>query len=156
MIKFTGFFRNVTWLIFLGALIWSYAYMTSSVTYRVDGDGNSLGIVDKDTFFFSAVAMFLFVNVVCVSFVGVLKKIRTTEDGQGIRNRSLKLDIMGWTKGFAGVLNIFLTLTLIFLGYMNLSEEFMVDGLGYFIYIGPALLVAWFFYLMKLIAKKRN
>lgn len=156
MNNFTGFFRGVTWLIFLGALLWAYAYMTSSVTYRIDADGNSVGIVDRDTFFFAAVGAFLLVNVVCVGFINVLKKIKTTEDGEGIRNRSLKLDIMGWTKGFAGVLNLFLTFTLIFLGYMNLSEEFMVEGMGFFIYLGPVLLVVWFFYLVKLITKKRN
>lgn len=156
MNNFTGFFRGVTWLIFLAALIWSYAYITSAVTYRIDPDGNSIGVVDKTTFFYSAVGAFLLVNIVCVGFINVLKKIKTTEDGQGMRNRSLKLDIIGWIKGFEGVLNLFLTFTLIFLGYMNLSEEFMVDGLGFFLYLGPVLLVAWFFYLVKLLTKNRN
>lgn len=156
MSNFTGFFRGVTWLVFLGALIWSYAYMTSSVTYRIDPEGNPIGIVDRDTFFFAAVGAFLIVNAVCTGFISVLKKIKTTEDGAGIRNRSLKLDVIGWTKGFAGVLNLFLTITLIFLGYMNLSEDFMVDGLGFVIYLGPVLLVIWFFYLVKLLAKNRK
>lgn len=156
MSNFTGFFRGVTWLIFIGALLWSYAYMTSSASYSIDADGNPNSFVDENTFFFSAIGAFLLVNIICAGFINILKKIKSTEDGKGIRNRSLKLDVVGWTKGLAGVLNLFLTFTMIFLGYMNMSEAFMVDGLDYIIYLGPLLLVAWFVYLFKLLSKKRN
>ena len=156
MNKITGFFRNITWLIFLGALLWSYAYMADAITYRVDTAGEALGIADKNTFFFSALGAFILVNAVCAGFIWVLKKIKSTEDGEGIRNRSLKLDLIGWTKGFAGVLNIFLTITLVFLGYMNLSDNFIVESLGFFVYLGPLSLVGWFFYLVKLLAQKRT
>lgn len=155
MIKLTGFFRNITWLIFLGALLWSYAYMADAITYRVDNTGNVLGIADKNTFFFASMGAFILVNAVCAGFIYVLKKIKSSEEGQGIRNRSLKLDLIAWTKGFAGVLNVFLTITLIFLGYMNLSENFQVESLGFFVYLGPLLLLFWFFYLMRLLGKKR-
>jgi len=155
MHKLTGFFRNITWLVFLGALLWSYAYMADAITYRLDNDSNALGITNKNTFFFSALGAFIIVNAACAGFIYVLKKIKSSEDGQGIRNRSLKLDIISWTKGFAGVLNVFLTITLVFLGYMNLSDNFQVESLGYFVYIGPLLLVIWFFYLVKLLSKKR-
>ena len=156
MNRFAGFFRNITWVGFLAALIFSYSYITSSVAYRIDIQGNELGIADKDTFFFGSIAIFIVVNAICMGFVAVLKKIKTTEDGNGIRNRSLKLDIIGWTKGFAGVLNIFLTLMLVILVYMNLNEEFKTSSFRYFLFIGPILLVGWFFYLMKLLGKKRN
>ena len=156
MNKITGVFRNITWLAYLSVLIWAYAYMADAVTYRVDGLGNALGIADKDTFFFATLGAFVLVNGTCAAFITVLKKVRTAEDGRGIRNRSLKQDLIGWTKGFAGVLNVFLIITIIFIGYINLGENFRADRLGFFVYLGPLLLIAWFFYLMKLLGKKRE
>ncbi len=155
MHKLTGFFRNITWLGFLGALLWSYAVFADAITYRIDTLGNALGIADKNTFFFSALGIFIVVNAVCAGFIYVLKKIKTSEDGEGIRNRSLKLDLISWTKGFAGVLNVFFIISIFFIGYMNYSENFRVESLGYSIYLGPLLLVIWFFYLVKLLSKKR-
>ena len=152
MNKITGVFRNVTWLAYLSTLIWSYAYMAEAVTYRVD----VLGIADKDTFFFAALAAFVLVNGACAAFITVLKKVRTAEDGSGIRNRSLKRDLIGWIKGFAGVLNVFLIITIIFIGYINLGENFRAERLSFFIYTGSLLLIAWFFYLTKLLGKKRE
>ena len=156
MNKITGVFRNVTWLAYLSVLIWFYAYMADAVTYRVDDPGNAPGIADKDTFFFAALGTFVLVNGACAAFISVLKKVRTAEDGRGIRNRSLKRDLIGWTKGFAGVLNVFLIITIIFIGYINLGENFRAERLGFFVYPGPLLLIAWFFYLMKLLGKKRE
>ena len=155
MHKLTGFFRNVTWIGFLGALLWSYAVLADAITYKVDTVGNALGITDKDTFFFAALGIFILVNGVCAGFIYILKKIKTSEEGQGIRNRSLKLDLISWTKGFAGVLNVFFIFSIFFIGYMNYGENFKVQSLGFSIYIGPVLLLAWFFYLLKLLAKKR-
>lgn len=156
MNRMAGFFRNVSWLVYMGALLWAYAYLTNEVAYRYNADGVTVNLIDKDTFFFVGLSAFILINAVCMGFNVVLKKIKTTEDGQGIRNRSLKLDVIGWVKGFAGVLNMFLSLIIIFLIYLNGSEEFRVGGLGFFVWIGPIMLVGWFFYLVKLLSKKRN
>lgn len=156
MNRFAGFFRNVSWLVFLVALILSYSYITSAVSYRIDNTGNSLAITDKNTFFFSAVAIFLFVNVACMAFIGMLKKIKASDEGEGLRNRSLKFDLIGWTKGFAAVLNLFMIILLALLTYLNINENATGVSLGYLIYVGPVLLLVWFFYLMKLLGKKRN
>lgn len=150
--NFTGFFRGITWFIFIAALLWSYMEITSTATITVDLDHIA---VSADTFFFIAVAIFLVVNLVFLGFTNVLKKIKTTEDGKGMRNRSFKLDIMGWTTGLSGIVNVFLASAVIYLGYLNMSEDFMVAGLSYFIYLGPIMLVAWFIYLGKLLSQKR-
>lgn len=155
MDKLVGFIRTVSYLIFLGVLIWAYASMAAQVTYRFDGDGSALEVVNKDTFFFASVGIFLLANVICIVFLQTLKKIKTTEDGQGIRNRSLKLDVITWVKGFAGILNIMFTTIVFFLGFMNMNELKM-DALSVYIYIGPILLIIWFFYLVKVLSVKRN
>ncbi len=155
MEKFIGFFRNVTILLFTGALIWSYAFMASQVNYRFDPAGDALGTANKDTYFFGAIVIFLLTNVVCYYFTKVLKKINTTEDGTGIRNRSLKKDLMVWIKGFAGVLNLFFSLILVFLGLMNMSADYNIKTLGFYVYLGPVLILAWFFYLAVILGKRR-
>lgn len=156
MDKFISFFRNVSFLIFLGTLIWSYAYMAGQVNYRYDNLGDSIAVADKNTYFFIALAVFLFANGVCQWFVLSMKKITTSEEGTGLRNRSLKLDLMSWVKGFAGVLNIFFSLVLIFLGLMNLSANYNISTLGFYVYLGPILIVGWFFYLAAILGKRRN
>lgn len=155
MDKFVGFFRTVSYLMFLAALLWSYAYMVGQVTYKFDAEGNPIYDIDRNVYFFGALTVFLFVNTVCSVFIQTLKKIKSSEEGVGLRNRSLKLDIVTWTKGFAGILNLFFSLVLFFLGLMNLAESGQSMTLGFYVYLGPILIIAWFFYLAHLLGKKR-
>lgn len=156
MDKFVGFFRTVSYLMFLAALLWSYAYMVGQVTYRFDTDGNPVYNIDRNTYFFGALAVFIFANVVCSVFIKTLKRIKSSEDGDGLRNTSLQLDVVTWTKGFSGILNLFFSLVLFFLGLMNLAESGQSMTLGFYVYLGPVLIVSWFFYLAYLLGKKRN
>lgn len=155
MDKLVGFIRTASYLIFLGALIWAYASMAADVTYRFDGDGSAMEIMDKNNFFFASIGIFLITNIICVFFLNTLKKIKSTEDGKGMRNRSLKLDVITWVKGFAAILNIMFTTFVFFLGFMNMNELKM-NILGFYIYVGPILLIFWFFYLVKIVSTKRN
>lgn len=155
MDKFIGFVRTFSYVIFLGAIIWAYASIAGQVTYRFDSEGQSLQIIDKNTFFFSSILIFLVTNIICIVFINVLKKIKTTEDGVGMRNRSLKLDVITWVKGFAGILNIMFTTMVFFLGYMNMSE-LRLQSLSVYIYVGPLFLMIWFFYLVRIVSIKRN
>ena len=142
---------------FLGVLVWTYSYLTSSLDYGIGNETIIYGFKDKDSFFFTALAIFILVNAVCMGFTSVLVKIKTTEEGVGIRNRNLKLDVIGWTKGFAAILNIMLSLTILFLVYLTFSEEYRIDAFfGYLVYLGPLLLAVWLGVLFKLIRKKRN
>ncbi|MFT6970063.1 MAG: hypothetical protein ACJAXX_000627 [Roseivirga sp.] len=154
MDKLVGFIRTVSYLIFLVVLIWAYASLASQVTYLYDGDGTALEMVGKNTFFFASIAIFLFANITCVIFLQTLRKINSTEDGVGMRNRFLKLDLITWVKGFSGILNIMFITIVFSLGFMNMNEIKM-DILTVSIYIGPVLLAGWFFYLVKILSVKR-
>lgn len=154
MDKLVGFIRTLSYLIFLAALIWAYASLAGQVSYKFDGDGTAVEIVDKNTFFFASVTIFLVANVICVSFIKVLKRIKSSEEGVGIRNRALKMDVITWVKGFAGILNIMFTTIVFFLGFMNMNE-LKLDSLSIYIYVGPILLVFWFFYLVKILSVRR-
>ncbi len=156
MDKLTGFIKTSSWLLFLAALIWSYASLPPQVAYRVDTEGSPIAVMTKGNFFFASLAFFLLVNIVCIIFLRMVKKVDSTEDGTGLRNRSLKKDIMSWTNGFIGILNLFFALILFFITYLNGVEEFQASYLGGIVYIGPVLLIIWFFYLVKLLAKKRD
>ena len=155
MDKFIGFFRNVSILLFTGTLIWAYAYMASQSDYSYEFEGIASATGDKNTFFFAGIVAFLIANLVCNWFIKTLKKITTSEDGKGLRNRSLKLDMISWTKGFAGVLNLFFALVLVFLALMKMSTQYNIKTLGFYVYLGPVILVAWFVYLAVILTKKR-
>lgn len=155
MDKFIGFFRNISILLFTGTLIWSYAYMAGQSDYSYEFQGISLPAGDENTFFFAGIMAFLIANLVCNWFAKTLKKITTSENGKGLRNRSLKLDLITWTKGFAGVLNLFFALVLVFLALMKMSTQYNIKTLGFYVYLGPVLLVAWFVYLAVILIKRR-
>ncbi|GEM_PF-937844 len=154
MDKFIGFFRNVTILLFTGTLIWSYAYLASQADYSYDFEG-IVSNADKNTYFFAGIVVFLLANLVCNYFVNTMKKISTTEDGKGLKNRSLKLDLIVWTKGFAGVLNLFFAIVLVFLALVEMSTQYNINTIGFYVYLGPILIVAWFVYLGVILTKKR-
>ena len=155
MDKFIGFFRNVSILLFTGTLIWAYAYMASQSDYSYEFEGIASATGDKNTFFFAGIVAFLIANLVCNWFIKTLKKITTSEDGKGLRNRSLKLDMISWTKGFAGVLNLFFALVLVFLALMKMSTQYNIKTLSFYVYLGPVILVVWFVYLAVILTKKR-
>ncbi len=154
MDKLVGFFKTLSWLLFLGALLWSYAYLPTQVVYRMNSSADA--VIEKGTFFFGSLAFFLVINIVCIIFLRTLKKVKSSEEGRGLQNKALKKDLTMWVKGFIGILNFFFTLIVVFVAYMNGAQEFQTSYLGGFVYIGPALLLIWFFYLAGLLAKKRN
>ena len=155
MDKFIGFFRNVTILLFTGTLIWSYAYLASQADYSYDFEGIA-GSASKNTYFFAGIAAFLVANLVCNWFVKTLKKITTSDDGKGLKNRGLKKDLMIWTKGFAGVLNLFFAIVLVFLALVEMSTQYNINTIGFYVYLGPILIVVWFVYLGVILAKRRT
>ncbi len=130
--------------------------MAGQVNYRFDPAGDALGTASKDTYFFGAIAIFLVTNVICYWFIKTLKRIKTSEEGTGIRNKSLKKDLILWIKGFAGVLNLFFSLILVFLGLMNMSADYNIKTIGFYVYLGPLLILLWFFYLAVILGKRRN
>jgi len=154
MDKFVGFFRTVSYLFFLGALLWSYAYMVGQIDYGMDLSGAPL--IDKNTYFFAAVIIFLLVNIIISWFLKNLKKIKSSPDGRGLRNYSLKQDLLVWFKGFGGIVNLVLALIMFFIGLMNLAESQQAFTLGFYVYLGPILLIGWFIYLAVILSKSRT
>ena len=156
MDRLIRFFRTVTWLGFLGALVWSYAYIPDEIAYTLNSKNQPSAFASKEDFFFISLTVFILVNVVCITFAGTLKKVKTQENGVGIRNRSLKLDIITWIHGFSGMVNLFFSLLLLFIGYINGVQAYQVKGFGSMIYIGPVMIIGWLVYLFVLLGKKRN
>lgn len=140
----------------MAALLWSYAYMVGQVDYGLSLDGINTPIIEKETYFFSAIAIFLFVNVIIGWFLISLKKVKTTEGGSGLRNAGLKKELLVWFKGFAGVINLALSMILFFIGLMNLAESEEAMTLGFYVYLGPILLLIWLVYLPFILVKSRS
>ena len=155
MEKFVGFCRSLTYLFFTGALLWSYAYMVGQVDYGLGTDTNPTDFIDKNYYFFASILAFLIVNLIIGWFVKLLKKVKSIEGGTGIKNRAFRLDIIVWFKGLAAVLNLMMALILFFIGLMNISESRDAMTLGFYVYIGPEiLLVGWLIYLIVLITER--
>lgn len=136
------------------ALLWSYAYMVGQVDYGLGIDGDA-PLIDRNTYFFSAMIAFLFVNLSISWFLKSLKKIKTSAEGSGLRNQSFKKDLLVWFKGLSAMINLLLALFMFFIGLMNLSESREAFTLGFYIYLGPLLLLIWFVYLAIILAKSR-
>lgn len=155
MDKFIGFFRTVSFLLFLAALLWSYANISGQVTYSFNNLNEASAYLDKDMYFFVSLGVFILVNAVVGFFIQTIKKVKTVEDGKGFKNITFKQDITTWFKGFAAVVNIFFSLILFYLGLVNLAESQQSFTMGFYIYLGPILILLWFFYLAWLLGKSR-
>ncbi len=156
MDKFIGFFRLISFLLFLAALLWSYANISGQVTYSFNSLSDASAYMDKDIYFFVSLGVFLFVNTILGFFIQTLKKVRTQEGGKGFKNYDFKQDIITWIKGFAAVVNLFFSLILFYLGLVNLAESDQSFTMGFYVYLGPLLIVLWFFYLAWILGKPRT
>ncbi|MGE0929798.1 hypothetical protein [Peijinzhouia sedimentorum] len=153
MLRFANSFRIITLVIFLASLIYSYAAIPGDIVW---GEGAFFGLVpavmSKSTFFFTALITCILINLI---FIGLIKnydnKLRLTS-GSPINLRI----IPAWLHGLAGWLNTFFVLIVFYVGFTNSAEEMKSDNYDVMIFIGPILILLWFFYLPVLLMSKKT
>lgn len=129
MQKLIIFFRSVSLLVFLAAILYVYALLPEQVLIYENDPTNHY--ILKSNFFFSAIGVFFVMNVIIYASIFFLK--RTDQD-------HYYMMIITWLNGFAGVLNIFLSMVMVIVLAINTSTGLSVSFL---IIVAFLLVVLW-------------
>lgn len=150
LIKFTWF---LTTLLFLGILLWSYAYLPANVGVGADAGGYPNEFLEKEAFFYLALCVFIFFNVILFSSK---KLIDNSISKRGYSpQRSLQHDLSDWLLAFAASINIFLVLGLVYLDVFNNSDGVNLNIYGPVVFAGPVLVGILLVVLGVILLKKR-
>ncbi len=129
--------------------------MAETIGLSVGQDGSVSRTMDKSTFFYGMVAVFLVLNAVTVFTPKSLetksnKKLhRIFPIGDPYRDY-----ILTWFYSFGGLINVSLALAAFFVHAINNQEVIAADQFNFFFYLMPALLAIWVIGLMVLLVGK--
>ncbi|MFT7034331.1 MAG: hypothetical protein ACJA2S_002845 [Cyclobacteriaceae bacterium] len=144
---------RITIIIFIGMLLYVYAYLPEVVKLYIDDNDVAIIAVGKEQFFYGCLGIF----VVCTLILSYLKKslqaIPLTNSKDSI-SEAKKEGLQSWAHSLSVVLYLFFTATIAFIGMYHNSEHFNISNFAFLIYIGPVLLLGWIFYLPILLFSK--
>ncbi len=158
MNRIIKFFQAIFIVLFFIVLLYVYAYMQEGVGYRFDNSGRSISSVSRETFFYTALAIFAFSNLLCLALVSALKKIPVQNQGDNplvFSNLSFRESLLDWIRSFNVVLNFSYVCILIFLGMLNNSEYLSDLNYEILLFAGPLFIVIWFIILFTIIIKRK-
>ncbi len=147
ILKFT---RLLSIILFLGVLLFVYAYLPEQVGIDADAQNEFSTFIDKEVFFYVAVTIFLLVNIIFVVFANLMQMLKVSSDGF-FRSDEFKESIHNWFISFGLVINLFLISVVAFIGFFNNADYYNIASFSAFAYVGQAMIFIWivlFFYLL--------
>lgn len=153
--RFGKVFYFTSILLFVFILLYFYSAMAETIGLSVDQDGGVSRTMDKSTFFYGMVAVFLVLNAVTVFTPKSLetksnKKLhRIFPIGDPYRDY-----ILAWFYSFGGLINVSLALGAFFVHSINNQDVIASNQFNFFFYLMPALLAIWVVGLMILLVGK--
>ncbi|MFT5642398.1 MAG: hypothetical protein ACI9A7_002507 [Cyclobacteriaceae bacterium] len=139
MLRVLNLVKVVSAFIFLGILLLVYAYLPVMVEITPD---QSLPKVQKEDWFYYAIAIFLMVNL----FLFIIQKMT-----EPLIERE---DIKAMLRGFAFVINFYMTCLIGFVGVINNTTSVSLSSYAYLNFIGPVFIVGWIVGLIVVINSK--
>lgn len=149
MDKFTRPFWLLTFLFLFIVFILSYAFLESQVIIYINEESGNPSIIKKQNYFYWGLGLILITNIVLYLFS---KLIRVTFKVDAYFLKTLS----DWFISLAGILNIFLLLSIVFILLFNRMEGFDPSILGYLLYLCVFVMFVWMGRLVILLIKDRN
>ncbi|MEQ8470437.1 MAG: hypothetical protein RIC35_04595 [Marinoscillum sp.] len=140
MLRVVNFLKVLSIILFLAILLLVYAYSPVMVNLF---EGNSDLQLNRETFFYFGITVFVVINIVLLAFQKLFEK--------NIRND----EVRSWVRGLGFVINIYLTLIVGFIGVLNNGAHLSAAGFAYLNYLGPFLIFSWICGLFYLLYAKR-
>jgi len=153
MLKFFRLLWVFTALAFFATLILSYAFLPERVGILADAEGIPNEFVSKATFFYSALGIFVVINLMGSVFLGVLSAVPDSS-GFYFRSEEFKENITSWFSTFISIVNVFLITATLYVSLFNNQGDYTIGEFNYLIYIAPLLLAASFFWLVYIIVRR--
>ncbi|MBV6640398.1 MAG: hypothetical protein KI791_06760 [Cyclobacteriaceae bacterium] len=139
MLKAVKLIKVFSVLIFLGTLSLVYAYMPIMV--KLDEEG--MAEINKENFFYSAVGIFIAVNVLILVIQNIINK------------KAIDEFLKAWIGGFTFIFNLYLSLIIGFLGVLNNPAHIPASNYYYLNWLGPILILGWLVGLIFLVLKRK-
>lgn len=149
------YFLSVALFIFF--LLYFYAALPEKVSYNFDEHGLSAEKLDKGTFFYGMIAVFIIMNVIVLLPPKLLETknhkglIRVFPIGDKFRDYYL-----AWFYSFGGILNMSLGMLVFYTHAINNQEEIAANQYNFFFYLIPGLFVFWVLGLFAIFIGKFN
>jgi hypothetical protein len=140
MHKLIKFFRIISLGIFLAILLYIYAVLPERVL--IFKEGTYSHYMTKDTFFYSTLGVFFFVNVLIFAAIYFLR---------GFLYSNLRVMVISWLNGFSTVLNLFFGLAILAILVINIGSSNVYAGA--FFYGGLSLVFIWLLLLVYVFKK---
>lgn len=131
-------------LLFMFVLLYFYSALPELVSYQIDEVGNSSAGLEKGTFFYLMIALF----VICNGMVLLPPKLLETKSHTGLRRIFPVGDhyrdyFLGWFYSFGAILNMSLGLMVFYTHSINNQNEIASEEFNIFFYMIPVLFLVW-------------
>lgn len=134
-------------IIFLAILLYVYAFLPEKVGLWFDGFGMATFSAEREAFFYACISIILVVNLVAHIFYRTISLVPIAQ-GTIISSDTMKNNLSIWAAGFSLILNITMILSVSFIGLYYNSEHFNINYFSFLVFVGPILLISWFFVLI--------
>jgi hypothetical protein len=129
---------------FIFFLLYFYSAMAESVGYSMDDNGLVINKISKETFFYSMIGIFVILN----GLVLLPPKLLETKTHRGLHRifpigDSYRDYFLGWFYSFGGILNISLSVMVLYTHAINNQQEIAASKFNFFFYLIPSLSIIW-------------
>lgn len=148
-------FYFITAILFIITFLYIYAALPESVAYEVNGSGNLVKGMSRDSLFFVSMAIFVGLNLILVIPAKMVENHVLGRARSLFRKGSpFRESLLIWVFSFAAVVNLNLILLVFYILRINNFGGNEASGLDIFYYLIPLLLVGWIIALFVLLGKK--
>lgn len=153
--RFAKAFYFLSVMFFVIAFLYIYASLPESVVYEMGDFGSQDKQLSKDSFFFTAIAAFVVLNLL------VILPAKMIENQSVPRLRILfkvgdpfREHMLSWVYSFSGVINISLLIMAFYMIRLNSPDGIGQGGIGFIFYLIPLFFVLWVLALFVILGKK--
>ena len=138
---------RITSLIFLFILVYVYAFLPETLELKLTGVDTLK--VNREHFFYGVLVFFILSSLLLALLKKFMERIPTSP--KVFITEARKSGLLAWAEGMGAVINLFLTFTVSFIGMNHNSEHFNINHFVFLVYLGPFMIIGWFFYLIYLL-----
>lgn len=142
--RFGKAFYFLSIILFVFFLLYFYSALPEKVGYNYGENGLSPDRLDKGTFFYGMIVLFIILNMIVL----LPPKLLETKNHSGLVRIFPKGDnyrdyFLGWFYSFGGILNLSLALMVFYTHSINNQNEIQAGEFSFFFYMIPLFLVLW-------------
>lgn len=153
--RFGKVFHVLSSLFFVFMLLYTYAALPDFVAYEINDGGNPVKGMDKSSYFYSAIALFILLNLVLIIPAKLIENQSTPNLKRLFPTGDVFRDYMlTWIYSFVGIINVSLCIMALFVHSINNQNEIGTGSFAFFFYLVPIFFVVWIVGLFWILIQK--